>query len=81
MLDPAIEKLKQEFEAIEYIHGTEELKKLSAKENTLGFFMPKLDKDSFFGLICECGVMPKKTFSLGAAEEKRYYLEGRRITK
>lgn len=81
MLDPAIEKLKQEFEAIEYIHGTEELKKLSAKENTLGFFMPKLDKDSFFGLISECGVMPKKTFSLGEAEEKRYYLEGRRITK
>ncbi len=81
MLDPAIEKLKREFEAIEYIHGTEELKKLSAKENTLGFFMPKLDKDSFFGLICECGVMPKKTFSLGEAEEKRYYLEGRRITK
>ena len=41
--------------------------------------MPVLDKSSFFNTIAKYGVLPKKTFSLGEAEEKRYYIEGRKI--
>lgn len=79
MLDKAIEELKSEYSAIEYIHGDSEYNSLVSKEDTLGFYMPRLSKHRFFDLVCECGVMPKKTFSLGEAEGKRYYLEARLI--
>jgi len=38
-----------------------------------------MDKTVFFDTVIKCGVLPKKTFSMGEAEEKRYYLECRRI--
>jgi hypothetical protein len=41
--------------------------------------MPNVTKNAFFENIVNNGVMPRKTFSMGEAEEKRYYLEGRRI--
>ena len=64
---------------IDYIHGDEALEELSQKENTIGFLMPNVTKNAFFENIVNNGVMPRKTFSMGEAEEKRYYLEGRRI--
>ena len=64
---------------IDYIHGDETLEQLSQKENTIGFLMPNVTKNAFFENIVNNGVMPRKTFSMGEAEEKRYYLEGRRI--
>ena len=64
---------------IDYIHGDETLEELSQKENTIGFLMPNVTKNAFFENIVNNGVMPRKTFSMGEAEEKRYYLEGRRI--
>ena len=64
---------------IDYIHGDETLEELSQKENTIGFLMPNVTKNAFFENIINNGVMPRKTFSMGEAEEKRYYLEGRRI--
>ena len=64
---------------IDYIHGDETLEELSQKENTVGFLMPNVTKNAFFENIVNNGVMPRKTFSMGEAEEKRYYLEGRRI--
>ncbi|MBR5589488.1 MAG: DUF1015 family protein, partial [Phascolarctobacterium sp.] len=64
---------------IDYIHGDETLEELSQKENSIGFLMPNVTKNAFFENIVNNGVMPRKTFSMGEAEEKRYYLEGRRI--
>ena len=71
--------LKANAGEIDYIHGDETLEQLSQKENTIGFLMPNVTKNAFFENIVNNGVMPRKTFSMGEAEEKRYYLEGRRI--
>lgn len=65
--------------AIDYIHGTESLKKLSQHENCIGFELPAIEKKDFFLGIQSDGVLPRKTFSMGHGVEKRYYLEARRI--
>ncbi len=64
---------------IDYIHGEDSLRKLSEQENTLGLELPPIGKDAFFDAIERDGVLPRKTFSIGHAQEKRYYLEARRI--
>ncbi len=64
---------------IEYIHGEEVLVALGSRKGNLGFYLPAVDKKSFFGFISSRGPMPRKTFSIGEAEEKRYYLEGRKL--
>ena len=79
LIDSILEKLSADYDYIEYIHGDEELHKQSDKDGCTGFMMPVLDKSSFFNTIAKYGVLPKKTFSLGEAEEKRYYIEGRKI--
>lgn len=67
---------------IDYIHDVEALKTLSDELGCVGIEMPKFDGDAkrdFFRAISENGVLPRKTFSMGHATEKRYYLEARRI--
>lgn len=64
---------------IDYIHGKESLKKLCEKENTVGFLFEGMKKDELFEAIRADGSLPRKTFSMGHAEDKRYYIEGRRI--
>ena len=64
---------------LDYIHGEENLTELTAEPDTAGFLLPTVDKDSLFPGILSGGVLPRKTFSMGEAEEKRYYLEARRI--
>ena len=64
---------------VDYIHGSEVLFDLSSEEKNIGFYLPSIDKASFFSLISKKGPMPRKTFSIGEAEEKRYYLESRKI--
>ncbi len=64
---------------IDYIHGDEVLESLSQAEGAIGFRLPPMEKrDLFRGVIAD-GALPRKTFSMGHAQEKRYYLEGRRI--
>lgn len=67
---------------IDYIHDTDALKNLSRGDNAVGLEMPPFDesaKRDFFKIISKSGVMPRKTFSMGHAKEKRFYLEARRI--
>ena len=67
---------------IDYIHDTESLRKLADESGCVGFEMPPFDsnaKRDFFSVISQSGVLPRKTFSMGHAQEKRYYLEARRI--
>ena len=64
---------------IDYIHGEDVLKELSRDAHCIGFALPAIEKDKFFKGIIEDGVFPRKTFSTGHAQEKRYYLEARKI--
>lgn len=66
---------------IDYIHGTESMETLARKPGNLGLYLPPIDKSSFFGTVIRDGVMPRKTFSMGEAPEKRFYIEARRITR
>lgn len=66
---------------IDYIHGEDSVKELAAATpDRLGIILPDLDKGSFFRRITDIGPYPRKTFSIGEAVEKRYYLEARRLT-
>ncbi len=65
---------------IDYIHGEDVLQELSKEANCIGFELPSIDKKKFFKGIIEDGVFPRKTFSIGHAQEKRYYIEARKIT-
>jgi len=64
---------------IDYIHGEDTLKQLSAQPGNIGFYLPALAKEDFFRTVIRDGALPRKTFSMGEADEKRFYLEGRRI--
>ena len=72
--------LKKHPEAkIDYIHGEDALRALLAREDAVGFMPRAFDKAELFPYIRENGVLPRKTFSMGEARDKRYYLEMRRI--
>jgi len=62
---------------LDYIHGEETIADLKTQYNTLCFILPALSKNRFMDTIVENGVLPKKCFSLGEADEKRFYLECR----
>ncbi len=66
---------------IDYIHGTDAVEKLSAKEGNAGFMLPAMDKFMLFPAVAADGALPRKTFSMGEANEKRYYIEARYIAK
>ena len=63
---------------IDYIHGDAVVRKLS-QEHNIGFFLPPIAKQTLFPYIAQFGALPRKTFSMGQANEKRYYLECREI--
>ena len=63
----------------DYIHGEDEMRELSARPNTVGFLYDCITKDTLFESVEKEGVLPRKTFSMGNAYDKRYYTEARRI--
>lgn len=64
---------------IDYIHGEESLKKLSSRENTVGFLFDGMKKSELFSAVNADGSLPRKTFSMGHADDKRFYIEARKI--
>jgi len=64
---------------IDYIHGSGSLESLASRPGNLGLYLPPVDKGSFFATVIRNGVMPRKTFSMGEAPEKRFYIEARKI--
>lgn len=64
---------------IDYIHGDDVTVSLTTKPGTIGFILPGMDKSDLFVAIKKDGVLPRKTFSIGEAFEKRFYLECRKI--
>ena len=64
---------------IDYIHGTEDVVALGKKPGSLSILLPPIAKDSFFQTISGRGPLPRKSFSMGEASEKRFYVEARRL--
>lgn len=64
---------------IDYIHGDEVVRTLASQPVNLGFLLPPMGKDELFRTVMADGVLPRKTFSMGEAQDKRYYLEARKI--
>ncbi|MBQ8392100.1 MAG: DUF1015 domain-containing protein [Clostridia bacterium] len=64
---------------VDYIHGDDVVTSLSAKNGAVGFLLPKPEKSSLFETVIKDGALPRKTFSMGEANEKRYYMEAKKI--
>ena len=64
---------------VDYIHGADVVERLCAQEHTVGFLLPAMGKDELFPTVVHDGVLPRKTFSMGEACDKRFYLEARKI--
>ena len=64
---------------IDYIHGDEVVRALSANLGTIGFLLPNISKAELFPTVILDGALPRKTFSMGHANDKRFYLEARKI--
>ena len=83
-LQPALDEFLKESSdktEIDYIHGASEIFRLGSQENATGILLPPVAKDSFFATINGRGPLPRKSFSMGEADEKRFYLECRRLFK
>lgn len=65
---------------VDYIHGEGSVKSL-IREDSIGFLFSGMGKDELFKTVIYDGALPRKTFSMGHAEDKRYYIECRKITK
>lgn len=73
------EYLKANGGEVDYIHGDEVVDELSRKPGSIGFKLPAMGKEQLFKTVMADGVLPRKTFSMGHAQDKRYYVEARKI--
>ena len=73
------EYLKSNGGEVDYIHGDEVTKELGSKPGNMGFLLPAMGKEQLFKTVMADGVLPRKTFSMGHAQDKRYYVEARKI--
>jgi len=64
---------------IDYIHGDDYLLDVAREKEGIALFMPKIEKNTLFHYVVKHGVLPRKSFSMGHAESKRYYLECRKV--
>ncbi len=64
---------------VDYIHGDEVTDQLGRQPGNIGFKLPAMGKEQLFKTVMADGVLPRKTFSMGHAQDKRYYVEARRI--
>ena len=64
---------------VDYIHGEGSTRRLAEREMAIGFLLPRMDKHDLFKAVILEGALPSKTFSMGDASEKRFYVECRRI--
>ena len=71
--------LAREGGRVDYIHGAEVVRRLSRDEGCVGFLLEGMEKESLFPAVAADGALPRKTFSMGEAWDKRFYLECRPI--
>ncbi|MBE6611541.1 MAG: DUF1015 domain-containing protein [Ruminococcaceae bacterium] len=65
--------------SVDYIHGVESTRKLASAEDAVGFLFEGMGKSELFPTVVRDGALPRKTFSMGEADDKRFYLEARKI--
>ena len=78
-LQKVIDELVKQKYNIGYIHGADVTDKQGSEKGNIGIFLPAIDKSTFFETIIKDGALPRKTFSMGEANEKRFYMEARAI--
>lgn len=79
-LQTALDELvRTEGVRIDYIHGEQTVSELASPMENAGFLLPSMDKHRLFPAVAADGALPRKTFSMGHANEKRYYMEGRSL--
>ena len=66
---------------LDYVHGDTAVREIVQKENAVGILLPPMDKALLFPAVAKNGPLPRKTFSMGEANEKRYYMEARKIVE
>lgn len=71
--------IKEKGIGIDYVHGDEITIELGKKPGCMAFLLPAMDKHDLFKSVINDGALPRKTFSMGHAEDKRYYIEARKI--
>jgi len=71
--------LKGGAEKIDYVHGADVTAQLGGLPGNAGFYLPGMHKSDLFKTVIVDGALPRKTFSMGEAREKRFYMEGRKI--
>lgn len=64
---------------VDYVHGEDVTCELGRQPGNLGFLLPPMPKDKLFPGVVHDGALPRKTFSMGEAHDKRFYLEARKI--
>jgi hypothetical protein len=67
------------FARVDYVHGGDVTVRLGSQPGNLGFYLPAISKSALFKTVIVDGALPRKTFSMGEAKEKRFYMEARRI--
>jgi uncharacterized protein (DUF1015 family) len=65
--------------SVDYIHGEDSLRSLAKEDGAIGFLFDGMEKNDLFRTVLYDGALPRKTFSMGHAQDKRYYLECRKI--
>lgn len=75
------EYLRENGGKIDYIHGEDVVRRLCADGSAIGFLLPSMKKSELFPTVIKDGALPRKTFSMGHAHDKRFYCEARIIRK
>lgn len=73
--------IKENGGKIDYIHGIDNVKTLAEKHSGIAFILPDMDKAQLFPTVIKDGALPRKTFSMGHADDKRFYIEARKISE
>ena len=73
--------IKKNGGTVDYIHGDDVTKRLGTQKGNMGFLLPVMEKNELFITVIKDGALPRKTFSMGEAHEKRFYLEAKKIVK
>ncbi len=66
-------------EKIDYVHGADVTVRLGSQPGNVGIYVPGMAKGDLFKTVILDGALPRKTFSMGEAREKRFYVEARKI--
>jgi len=64
---------------VDYVHGDDALERLALEGRNAGLHLPAVRKDELLRMVVREGPLPRKAFSMGEANEKRFYVEARRI--